>query len=198
MSALPDGKNTWWWGQGERREQWKSPHEALPLCNIYFEPQSWSSNTLAIWCKRWLTGKDPDAGKDRRLEEKGTKEDVMVGWHHRLNGHEFEQTSGGGEGQGSLACYSPWGRRVGHDWATKQPPPEHHPGQECPGNSQDRPISPPSLSLPVSSPRQLSASSRPAGKISIALTMPMSIGQFPSWPFRSEFHHSSQLSILPY
>ena len=75
-------------------------------------------------------------------------------------------------------------QRAGHNWATKPPPPEHHPGQECPGNSQDRPISPPNLSLPVSSPRQLSASSRTAGKISIALTMPMSIGQFPSWPFQ--------------
>ena len=91
-------------------------------------------------------------------------------------------------------------QRVGHDWATKQPPPEHHPGQECPGNSQDRPISPPSLSLPVSSPRQLSASSRPAGKISIALTMPMSIGQFPSWPFQKRVpplltaQHTSLLS----
>ena len=42
-------------------------------------------------------------------------EDEMVGWHHRLNGHEFEQTLGDGEGQGSLACCSAWGRRVGHD-----------------------------------------------------------------------------------
>ena len=41
-------------------------------------------------------------------------EDKMVGWHHRLNGHEFEQALGNGEGQGSLACCSPWGRRVGH------------------------------------------------------------------------------------
>ena len=53
-------------------------------------------------------GKDPDAGKDRRQEEKGMTEDEMVGWHHQLNGHEFEQTPGNGEGQGSLACCSPW------------------------------------------------------------------------------------------
>ena len=46
---------------------------------------------------------DPDAGKDCRQEEKG-----MVGWHHRLNGHEFEQALGAGDGQGSLACCSPW------------------------------------------------------------------------------------------
>ena len=45
----------------------------------------------------------------------GAMEDEMVGWHHRLNGHEFEQTLGDGEGQGSLACCSAWGRRVGHD-----------------------------------------------------------------------------------
>ena len=58
--------------------------------------------------KNWLTGKDPDAGKDWRQEEKGTTEDEMVGWHHWLNGHELEQTLGDGEGQRSLACYSPW------------------------------------------------------------------------------------------
>ena len=44
----------------------------------------------------------------------------MVGWHHRLNGHEFEQTPGDSEGQRSLVCYSPWGGRVGHDRATEQ------------------------------------------------------------------------------
>ena len=58
--------------------------------------------------KNWLSGKDPDAGKDWRQEEKGTTEDEMVGWHHRLNGHQFEQTPGDGEGQGSLACCSSW------------------------------------------------------------------------------------------
>ena len=51
-------------------------------------------------------------------EQKGTMEDEMAGWHHWLNGHEFEWTPGAGDGQGSLACYSPWGRRVGHDWVT--------------------------------------------------------------------------------
>ena len=58
--------------------------------------------------KNLLVGKDPDAGKDWRQEEKGTTEDEMVGWHHRLDGHEFEQAPGVGDGQGSLACYSPW------------------------------------------------------------------------------------------
>ena len=46
-----------------------------------------------------------------RQEEKGTTEDEMAGWHHRLNGHEFEQAPGVGEGQGSLACCSPCGRK---------------------------------------------------------------------------------------
>ena len=57
--------------------------------------------------KSRLTGKDSDAGKDWG-QEKGTTEDEMVGWHHLLNGHEFEQTPGDGEGQGSLVCCSPW------------------------------------------------------------------------------------------
>ena len=52
--------------------------------------------------------KDPDAGKDWRQEEKGMTEDKMVGWHHQFNGHEFKQAHGEGEGQGSLACCSPW------------------------------------------------------------------------------------------
>ena len=55
--------------------------------------------------------KDPDAGKDWRQEEKAVTEDEMVGWHHGLNGHEFEQTRGDGEGQGSLECCGPWGRK---------------------------------------------------------------------------------------
>ena len=61
--------------------------------------------------KNWLNGKDLDAEKDWRQEEKGTTEDEMVGWHHQLNGHEFEQALGVGDGQGILACCSPWGRK---------------------------------------------------------------------------------------
>ena len=57
----------------------------------------------------WLIGKDPGAGKDWRQEEKGTREDEIVGWHHQLNGHEFEQALGVGDGRGSLVCCSPWG-----------------------------------------------------------------------------------------
>ena len=55
-----------------------------------------------------LIGKDPDARKDWGQEEKGTTEDKVVGRHHQLSGHEFEQTQGDSGGQGSLACYSPW------------------------------------------------------------------------------------------
>ena len=60
--------------------------------------------------KNWLIGKDPDAGKDWR-QEKGTTEDEMVGWHHRLDGCEFEQVPGVGDGQGSLVCCRPWGHK---------------------------------------------------------------------------------------
>ena len=61
--------------------------------------------------KNWLTGKNPDAGKDWSWEVKGKTEDEMVGWHHRLNGPEFEKTPGVGDGQGGLACCSPWDRK---------------------------------------------------------------------------------------
>ena len=58
-----------------------------------------------------LIGKDPDAGKDLRQEEKGTTEDEMVGRHHQLDGHEFEQAPGVGDGLGSLVCCSPRGHK---------------------------------------------------------------------------------------
>ena len=58
--------------------------------------------------KNYLTAKDPDAGKDCRQEEKGMTEDEMVGWHQQLNGHGFGLSPGVGDGQGSLACCSPW------------------------------------------------------------------------------------------
>ena len=69
--------------------------------------------------KNWLIEKPLMLGKDWRQEEKGTTEDEMVGWHHQLDGHEFEQAPGVGDGQGSLACCNPWGCKVGHDWATE-------------------------------------------------------------------------------
>ena len=75
------------------------------------------AETPILWppnVKNWLiwgTDSFPDAGKDWRQEVKGTTEDEMVGWHHRLNGHEFEWTLGVGDGQRSLACCSPWGHK---------------------------------------------------------------------------------------
>ena len=68
-----------------------------------------------------LTGKDCDTGKDWRQKAKRATEDEMVDWHHQVNGHELGQTSGDGEGQGSLACCSPWGsQRVTPSLATEQ------------------------------------------------------------------------------
>ena len=70
------------------------------------------AETPVLWPpegKSWLIGKDPDAGTDWRREEKGMTEDEMVGWHHRLNRCEFEETPADSGGQRSLACYNPWG-----------------------------------------------------------------------------------------
>ena len=70
------------------------------------------AETPILWppdAKSWLIGKDPDAGKDSGQEEKGTTEDEMVGWYHRLNIHRFGWTPGIGDGQGGLACCTSWG-----------------------------------------------------------------------------------------
>ena len=67
-----------------------------------------------------LIGKDPDVGKDWRQKDKAMTGDEMVGWYHQLNGHEYERTPGDGEGQGSLACCSPWGHKELDTTATKQ------------------------------------------------------------------------------
>ena len=72
------------------------------------------AETPVLWSphvKSWLIGKDPDAGRDWGQEEKGTTEDEMAGWHHWLDGHEFEWTPGVGDGQGGLACHDSWGRK---------------------------------------------------------------------------------------
>ena len=80
------------------------------------------AETPILWppdAQNKFIGKDPAPGKDWRWEEKGTKEDEMVGWYHWLSGHEFEQAPGVGDGQGSLVCCSSWGCRVRHNWATE-------------------------------------------------------------------------------
>ena len=79
---------------------------------ILIERTDAEAETPILWppdVKNWLIGKDPDAGKDWRQEEKGTTEDEMAGWHHWLDGHEFEQALGAGDGQGRLEYYSQWG-----------------------------------------------------------------------------------------
>ena len=100
----------------------KNSWESLGLQGDPKGNQSWifigrtdaEAETLILWppdVKNWLIWKDPDPGKDWKQEEKEMTEDEMVGWHHRLDGHEFEQASGVGDGQGSLACCSPWGHK---------------------------------------------------------------------------------------
>ena len=72
------------------------------------------AETSILWppdAKNWLIWKDPDAGKDWRWEGKGITEDEMAGWHHWLDGHEFEEALGVGDSYGSLVCCSPWGRK---------------------------------------------------------------------------------------
>ena len=112
----------------------ESPLDCKEIKPVNFkENQPWifigrtdaEAETPIFWppdVKNRLIGKDPDAGKDWRQEEKGMTEDEMVGWHHRHNGHEFEQAPGVGEGQGSLACCSPWGHKELDmtEWLTKK------------------------------------------------------------------------------
>ena len=79
---------------------------------VFFGRTDAKAETPILWpphVKSWLIGKDSDPGRDWGQEEKGTTEDEMAGWHHRLNGHEFEWTPGVGDGQGGLACCSSWG-----------------------------------------------------------------------------------------
>ena len=113
---------TTWPHRPKRKGTWVS-HDVMTadmydITNINPEGnQSWiltgrtDAEAPILWppdAKNWVIWKDPDAGKDWVQEEKGTTEDEMVGWHHRLDGHEFEQASGDGEGPGSLVCCSPW------------------------------------------------------------------------------------------
>ena len=109
----------------------ESPLDCKEIQPVYPKgDQSWvfigrtdvEAETPILWppyAKSWLIWKDPDAGKGLGWEEKGTTEDEMVGWHHRLNGHEFGWTLGVGDGQGGLACCGSWGRKVRHDWVSE-------------------------------------------------------------------------------
>ena len=115
-------KNWWFWTMVlEKTLESPLNYKEIKLVNPK-ENQSWifigrtdaKAEAPILWspdAKHWLIGNDPDAGKDWRQEEKGTTEDEMVGWHHWLDGHEFEKALGVGDGQGSLVCCSPWGRK---------------------------------------------------------------------------------------
>ena len=120
-----DAFELWCW-----RDSWESlgqqgEHIVNPKGNqswIFIEKTDAEAEAPILWphdAKNWLIGKDPDARKDWRQKEKRMTEDEMVGWYHRLNGHEFEQALCVGDGQGSMVCRSPCGCRVGHDWATE-------------------------------------------------------------------------------
>ena len=94
--------------------------EIQPVCPkgdqswVFFGRTDTEAETPILWpphVKSWLIGKDPDARRYWGQEEKGTTEDEMAGWHHRLNGHEFGWTPGVGDGQGGLACCDSWGRK---------------------------------------------------------------------------------------
>ena len=111
-----DAFELWWWRRLESPLDYKEIQPVNPKGN-----QTWifigrtDTEAAVLWppdVKSWVIRKNPDAGKDWRQEEKGMTEDEMVGWHHRLNGHEFEQALGVGDGQGRLACYGPWGHKV--------------------------------------------------------------------------------------
>ena len=87
---------------------------------MFFGRTDAKAETPILWppdAKSWLIGKDSDAGRDWGQEEKGTTEDEMAGWHHKLDGHEFGWTPGVGDGQGGLACCSSWGRK---EWDTTE------------------------------------------------------------------------------
>ena len=86
-----------------------NPEYSLERLMLKLMLQSFGHLLFTSGVRSRLIGKDPDAGKDWRWDEKGMTEDKMVGWLHRLDGHEFEQASGVGDGQGSLLSCSPWG-----------------------------------------------------------------------------------------
>ena len=88
---------------------------------IFFGRTDAKAETPMLWppdAKNWLIWKDPDAGKYWKWDEKGMTEGETVGWHHRLNGHEFYQAPRVGDGQGGLECCSPWGCKES-DWVTE-------------------------------------------------------------------------------
>ena len=107
----------WCWRRFESPLDSKETKPVNPKGNqpwIFIGRTDAEAKALILWptdAKSWLSGKDLDAGKDRKQKKKGATEDKMVEWHHLLNGHEFGQALGDGDGQRSLACCSPWGHK---------------------------------------------------------------------------------------
>ena len=117
-----DAFELWYWRRllrvpwTARRSNQSILKEISPEYSLEGLMWSWNSNTLGTWCEEQLfasalVSTNTDSGKDWRQEEKGTTGDEMVGWHHWLDGHEFEQAPGIGDGQGSPVCCSPWGHK---------------------------------------------------------------------------------------
>ena len=118
-----DPFTTWSHNEKLKENSFKSPLDCKEIQPVHPKGnQSWifirrtdaEAETPILWplhVKSWLIGKDSDAGRDWGQEEKGTTEDEMAGWHHRLDGHEFGWTLGVDDGQGGLVCYSPWGHK---------------------------------------------------------------------------------------
>ena len=114
-------KNWWFWTVVLEKTV-ESLLDCKKIQPVHRKDQSWvfigrtdvEGETPVLWppgAKSWLIGKDPDAGKDWRWEEKGTTEDEMVGWHHRLHGYGFGWTLAVGDGLGGLACCGSWGHK---------------------------------------------------------------------------------------
>ena len=112
----------WWFWTVVLEKTLESPLDCNKIQPVHSKDQPWvfigrtdiEAETPILWppdAKSWLFGKDPDARKDWRQEEKGTTANEMVGWHHQLDGHEFEQALGVSDGQRSLVCYSSWGHK---------------------------------------------------------------------------------------
>ena len=120
---LNHGEEDSWDSLGLQGDQ-TSQSKRKSTLNIHWKDWywSWSSNIWATWCKEWFLGKDPDAGKDWRQEEKGAAEDEMLGWHHRLNGHEFEITPKVEDLQEPWRLQSMGSQRVEHNLVTEQQP----------------------------------------------------------------------------
>ena len=138
MKAIVSTSHVWMW-ELDHKESWvpknwcfwtvvlektlESPlhcKESMPVSPkgnqswIFIGRTDAEAETPILWLpdvKNWHIGTDPDAGKNWRWEKQGTTEDEMAGWHHQLDGHEFEQAPGVGDGQGSLECCSPWGHK---------------------------------------------------------------------------------------